>query len=242
MAEETKPSAPTVLLGLDAADWVHDLIRLFAAALRDLNDGKPVPARWREEIEHALGKPRRGAPKSERVSARQRKVAKRVLRARLTGKPGASTREVEKLAEEYGVDPRAILRDKKQGFPVAASEEILERLKVKDAERDRQRRERGERIRERVNAGESLDQILQDAPFPEFRAIRNHQTKGLPLEGAPRPPLVTTCEERQGSIVAWILDGMNRIVDAEPVETINVYRGAALLNIRNKKKGNPRQR
>jgi hypothetical protein len=104
-----------------------------------MNDGKPIPQPWRAEIERALGNPRRGAPKRRTVKEREKRIAMRWLKARQSGEPGAVAREVSAIAEEYGIDVRAVYRDVRAGEIAAYTAEIEQRLGHRDAERQRQR-------------------------------------------------------------------------------------------------------
>ena len=208
----------------DADNWALDLIRLFAAALRDLNNGKPIAKRWRAEIERALGNRHRGAPKRRNVGERQKQVAMRWLQARLSCETGPVASVISAIADERGVEERAVYRDIKAGKVAAYSAELEQRLARRDAERLQHRKDGAAAIRRRIDAGESFDDILRNADFGTHKAIREHQTQGLPLEGKPPEPPLDDYATRHETIKAWVLDGRNRVIDAPSVEAEKRYR------------------
>jgi hypothetical protein len=51
--------------------YARELIRMFAASLRDLNGGAPIPDNWRQQLSRELGPPaKRGIKPNARVVAR----------------------------------------------------------------------------------------------------------------------------------------------------------------------------
>lgn len=215
-----------------------ELIEVFAAALRDLNEGKPIPVEWRECLERELGpKKRRGPRPSERVTQRDLDIARRMLQHYLALEKGEANKKIstfaQELADEYCGKGRKF--ESKDVFEIykkyqnnAISEEVCRRLKANDETMDRARLERNRKIQKRLEAGETLEQMLfdTDLPMESFVAIRNHQTRGTDLAEAPTKPSATDYPSRRQAIIQWLNDGMNRGIHYDPVPIANLYAGA----------------
>ena len=214
------------------------LIEVFAAALRDLNEGRPIPAKWREYLERELGpKKRRGPRPREQVTQRDLDIARRMLQHYLALEKGETNKKittfVQELADEYCAKGRKF--ESKDVFEIykkyqnnAMSDEIYRRLKANDERMESARLERGRQIQQRLETGETLEQMLfdRDLPFESFVAIRNHQTRGIDVAEPPTRPSATDYPSRRQAIIQWLNDGMNRGIHYDPVPIANLYAGA----------------
>ncbi|MEK6210784.1 MAG: hypothetical protein AABM64_10535 [Pseudomonadota bacterium] len=210
------------------------LIEVFAAALRDLNEGNSIPVKWREYLEREVGmKKMAGRPRIERVTQRDLNIARRMLQHYLAVEGGESAKNVttfaQELADEYRPKGRAftaedIFKTYSRYQNEVLSEEVCRRLKANDEAEARAKAERAQRITKRLQNGETLGEILVDPAISmdDFVAIRNHQIKGTDLAGPPTKPSATDYPSRRQAILQWLNYGMNLGIHYDPVPVANL--------------------
>jgi hypothetical protein len=145
------------------------LLQTFAAALRDLSEGKPIPAHWRNRLDRELGpRKNRGRPGIERVMERDLSIARRVLSHYLSVENGAEkkkiTQYVNELAEEYALKGRAF--ETKDVF------RIYKRHRIQVLAEEAGRRLRARDEADRRLSGESSAKVSSDYPSRRLAIIR----------------------------------------------------------------------
>ena len=99
----------------------QDIVALSAAALRDLNDGKSVPAKWAAAMQSALKPRRKSGPPG--LTDRGMTLA-RLKRDKMLGRDG---RTDEQLAELRNTDKRELHRQYRKHFVPVYVEELENR-------------------------------------------------------------------------------------------------------------------
>lgn len=219
--------------------YARELIRMFAASLRDLNGGAPIPDYWRQQLSRELGPPaKRGIKPNARVVARKQGWARDILAARLaiesSKASGGISRVAESLAEEASKGNQTftasdVFNAAREYEVFAMSEEVFRRLQDDDAAEERARRERAAVIQRRRAAGEPLDDILADPSISieMFAAIRGYQDDSRrPPEGAPARPTASSYADRQRAILEWLSVGLGLGVGNDPPPLLNLNRAS----------------
>ena len=205
--------------------YARELIRLFVAALYDLNEGRPIPQSWSDALTDALRRvatPSKPGVKSTRtVTQREQTWARKMTAFRLDAqKRGISsgvTKYAEDLANEADPDGQSFAAsdvfNAERKWRTLALSEIAPRLLEEDNQaRDKVRATRVAEIERRQAGGESLDEILADPGLSveSFAMIRDHQKRGGPLGTAPAPLKHPTDADREGAVVQWIIAGLKQ--------------------------------
>lgn len=115
---------------------------------------------------------------------------------------------LEDIAESRGYsDATQVYRDTKPYEGQAFTKILCDKLREKDEEERKERVRWAQHINERIQCGETLSEILSDPEISdaEFCAIRNHQEKGVPLEG--RRDVRSSDLEK---VIMWVNDGLSR--------------------------------
>lgn len=197
----------------------RDAIDLCICALRDLNDGREIPNRWAEMLLVAIKKPRKPGPPG--FTARGLRLA----RAKLNKELGRDPRKEEDIAADEGVSRKEIHRQYQANFVPVYAEELSQRLNQLDALDDEQCRARSARIQQRLAGGENLDDVLaDDSTDIDTWCMAHNLRQGKPSKSEPDDRL-RSLDVRRQNIFLWLNDGLNRVINAEPVVS-HVYRAA----------------
>jgi len=227
----------------EATSLATALISIFAASLRDLAEGQPIPKEWHALLTRELGlAKKRGRPPEPRVQERDREIAGNMLQHYLALERGETTQRItkyaEELAEQYREKGRAFeakdihdIYARRQAEVIPA--EIAKRLAQADEVKLQAKVDRARAIERRLATGETLDDILMDeaTDIATFIAIRDHQTKGWPLDGAKPPKNARSYSERQAAIAAWIADGFQRGLYSDPLPQALMHEGGHLVRL-----------
>lgn len=133
----------------------RELIDQFGAALRGLNGGAPLPARWREWIEAAIGpKRKRGTSPNTYVQERNERWADAMLKADIARARGQENRGRSQVATDLAKQETAGRRNSelsnsdvfkaeaRGGAERAIARELTARLEKRDHERAAENRQR----------------------------------------------------------------------------------------------------
>lgn len=191
--------------------YAFALIDLFAGAIQSLNGGSlPLPVNWQERLKTVLKFDQRGVREDPAVKARQIEMARQKILHEIAQSQGKTIlplkARVMDLAEEHGSSNP--YRDIAAGEDEAIVSLLIERLNERSQKEFQEKEEMAARINAEIEAGRSLDDILNDenTDYEEYSAIQEHRKHGTPLEGT--PPATRLTEAKKA--LAWISDGLNR--------------------------------
>lgn len=193
--------------------YAYHLIKVFAGAMQALNGGiLPMPTHWRDHLEDILNFHKVGKPPNPKVAVKHTETRKLMLldeMERDRGETNQQSREefLDQLCESRGYSERSqIYRDTKPYEVKAMASILADRLEESARAEQQAKIDRAKKIRERMEAGENLDSIFfdPDTSSEDLYAIRQHQTRGTPLEGYHEEKLSDF-----DKAVKWMSDGMN---------------------------------
>jgi hypothetical protein len=139
-----------------------------AATLRQLSEGKPISAKWREWLDAALGpKGKRGRPPEARVVDRDTAIAVEMLRHYIANGEKGSTAVAAALAQRYvgkgrNFETKDIFDIYKNKGGAAHAEVLSERISEKDAVYEKKKWQIHQKTGERLAAGESPELVIND--------------------------------------------------------------------------------
>lgn len=207
----------------------REVIDLCAAALRDLNNGQPLPAHWLSYLKQSVWPQlKRGRRPIPRNTQRDKKIAQKMLDHYIALEKGETdkgiTKFAEELAEQYHDEGRAF--QAKDIFDIYSrhqsdvmSQEICRRLDAHWSAEMQARTERAKQINARVAAGESRRDILNDPSLPmaDFVEIRREQIYGHDIYSTPLQKPFRDYPERLTAIRKWIDSGVHLGIDYDSV-------------------------
>lgn len=192
--------------------WAYELIEMFAGALKTLNGGKPAPKEWLDKLNKELSPQKTGKPRNPEITNRDKAMSRELLDKKIAIQRGDSNEQMKTvipdLEKKYGVKNASRIYSEYKTEVI--SDVLTERLNKKDIEAHTKKVAKANAIKERMERGENIDDILLDPniDIESFLTILNYPKNDTLLEIQPPKPRLTECEK----VRAWISDGMNRHV------------------------------